>query len=81
MILFGVHTCDLAGIQCLNIIFSERPRDLNYLLRKNKIAIIGLECVGHSDDDSNCVILDNSLPNGGYDLFFTDNNTCLGAAQ
>ena len=24
MVLFGVHTCDLAGIQCLNMVFSER---------------------------------------------------------
>ena len=27
MVLFGVHTCDLAGIQCLNMVFSQQPKD------------------------------------------------------
>ena len=38
--LFGVHTCDIAGIQCLNMVFSERPRDYNYLMRKRRITVI-----------------------------------------
>jgi len=72
MILFGVHTCDLAGIQSLNIVFSDRPKDLNYLIRKNKIIIIGLECNKLCDEYATCALMDNDLPNGGYDLFFTD---------
>jgi sulfhydrogenase subunit beta (sulfur reductase) len=72
MVLFGVHTCDLAGIQCLNIVFSDRPKDLNYLVRKNQIAIIGLECNDYCDSFANCALMGNELPNGGYDLFFTD---------
>lgn len=72
MIIFGVHTCDLAGIQCLNIVFSDRPKDLNYLIRKNKIVIIGLECNKLCDEYATCALMDNDLPNGGYDLFFTD---------
>lgn len=72
ILLFGVHTCDLAGIQCLNIVFSDRPKDLNYLIRKNKITIIGLECNELCDEYSTCAFMDNALPNGGYDLFFTD---------
>ncbi|NQT30196.1 MAG: 4Fe-4S dicluster domain-containing protein [Candidatus Saganbacteria bacterium] len=72
MVLFGVHTCDLAGIQCLNIAFSERPKDFNYLIRKNKIAIVGLECNDYCDEYASCSLMDNHFPNGGYDLFFTD---------
>lgn len=72
LVLFGVHTCDLAGIQCLNMVFSERPRDVNYLFKKNKILIIGLECNDYCDDYASCALMDNDLPNGGYDLFFTD---------
>ncbi len=72
MILFGVHTCDLAGIQSLNIVFSDRPKDLNYLIRKNKVTIIGLECNTLCDEYATCALMDNDLPNGGYDLFFTD---------
>jgi len=70
--LFGVHTCDLAGIQCLNMVFAERPRDYNYLLRKESIFIIGLECNAYCDGYASCALVGNHNPNGGYDLFFTD---------
>jgi len=70
--LFGVHTCDLAGIQCLNMVFSERPRDYNYLRRKENIFIIGLECNDYCDQHASCALVGNHYPNGGYDLFFTD---------
>lgn len=72
MAIFAVHTCDLAGIQCLNIVFNERPRDYNYLLRKNKLFIIGLECNKYCDSYASCALVNSHLPNGGYDLFFTD---------
>lgn len=70
--LFGVHTCDLAGIQCLNVVFSERPKDYNYLMRKSKIDIIGMECNEYCDEYASCALVSSNLPNGGYDLFFTD---------
>lgn len=70
--IFGVHTCDLAGIQCLNMVFSEKPRDHNYLLRKEKIFIIGLECRAYCDGNASCALVGNHYPNGGYDLFLTD---------
>jgi sulfhydrogenase subunit beta (sulfur reductase) len=72
LILFGVHTCDLAGIQCLNIVFSEKPVDYNYELRKRNVMLIGFECNNYCDDYASCAVMDNHLPNGGYDLFFTD---------
>lgn len=72
MVLFGVHTCDLAGIQCLNAVFSERPKDYNYLTRKPEILIIGLECNKYCDEHASCSLVNANLPNGGYDLFFTD---------
>ena len=70
--IFALHTCDLAGIQCLNIVLSIRPRDYNYLYRKNRITIIGLECNDYCDEYANCHLVHASFPNGGYDLFFTD---------
>ena len=72
MAIFGVHTCDLAGIQCLNMVFSDDPKDINYLMRKDKIAIIGLECNEYCDEYASCGVMDTYSPNGGYDLFFTD---------
>jgi sulfhydrogenase subunit beta (sulfur reductase) len=72
MVLFGVHTCDIEGIKALNIVFTDRPRDYNYLTRKNKIIIIGLECNAYCDDYASCGMMHNYMPDGGYDLFFTD---------
>jgi sulfhydrogenase subunit beta (sulfur reductase) len=70
--LFGVHTCDLAGIQCLNAVFSDRPKDFNYLVRKSKVRIIGLECNEYCDEYASCSLVGAHQPSGGYDLFFTD---------
>lgn len=75
--IFGVHTCDLAGIQCLNMVFSERPKDYNYLFRKRQITIIGLECNDYCDEHASCNIVNSNMPNGGYDLFFTDIGDCF----
>jgi len=70
--IFGIHTCDLAGIQCLNMAFSERPRDYNYLIRKDHIFSIGLECNDYCDESASCTLVNAHLPNGGYDLFLSD---------
>lgn len=70
--IFGVHTCDLAGIQCLNMVFSVRPRDYNYLIRKRQIDIIGLECNEYCDEYASCCLVSSHMPSGGYDMFFTD---------
>ena len=72
MILLGVHTCDLEAIQCLDIVFSDRPKDLNYLIRKNEITLIGIECNEYCDEYASCCMMGNHVPHGGYDLFFTD---------
>src|SRR5512139_1519626 len=60
--LFAVHTCDIAGIQCLNMVFSERPRDYNYLLRKRRTTVIGLECNRYCDEHASCALVGASLP-------------------
>jgi len=76
LVLFGVHTCDLAGIQCLNIVFSDRPRDLHYQTHKNHITLIGLECNDYCDSYANCAMLRNHLPKGGHDLFLSELDDC-----
>jgi len=75
-VLFGLHTCDLAGIQCLNMVFTDRPRDLHYMIRKEHFTLIGLECNDYCDSSANCAMLFNHLPKGGYDLFLTDLTDC-----
>jgi len=71
-ILFAVHTCDIAGIQCMDVVFRESPADPNYLNRKNKMTIIGMECSEYCDKYANCTSMGNHVPRGGYDLMMSD---------
>jgi len=71
-ILFAVHTCDIAGIQCMDVIFRESPEDPNYLNRKDKMIIIGIECLEYCDEHANCTSMGNHVPRGGYDLMMVD---------
>ncbi len=71
-ILFGVHTCDIAGIQCMDVAFREAPEDPNYLNRKDKMTIIGIECLKYCDKYANCTSMGNHIPRGGYDLMIVD---------
>jgi sulfhydrogenase subunit beta (sulfur reductase) len=71
-ILFGVHTCDIAGIQCMDVVFRQEPEDPNYLNRKDKMTIIGIECLEYCDKFANCTAMGNHVPRGGYDLMMVD---------
>ncbi len=71
-ILFGVHTCDIAGIQCMDVAFRDGPEDPNYLNRKDKMTIIGIECLKYCDKYANCTSMGNHVPRGGYDLMMVD---------
>lgn len=71
-ILFGVHTCDIAGIQCLDVVFREGPEDPNYLNRKDKMTVIGIECLRYCDKYASCAAVGNHVPRGGYDLMMVD---------
>jgi len=71
-ILFGVHTCDIAGIQCMDVIFRESPEDPNYLNRKNTMTIIGIECLEYCDEYASCASMANHDPRGGYDIMMVD---------
>ena len=71
-ILFGVHTCDIAGIQCMDVVFRENPADPYYLNRKDKMVIIGIECLKYCDTSATCASMGNHEPRGGYDLMMTD---------
>jgi sulfhydrogenase subunit beta (sulfur reductase) len=71
-ILFAVHTCDIAGIQCMDVVFREGPEDPNYLNRKEKMIIIGIECLEYCDEHASCASMGNHVPRGGYDLMLVD---------
>ena len=71
-ILFGVHTCDIAGIQCMDVIFNDKPADPNYLNRKEKMTIIGIECMDYCDKYASCTAVGTHVYKGGYDIMLTD---------
>lgn len=71
-ILFGVHTCDIAGIQCMDVVFRESPEDPNYLNRKDKMTIVGIECLEYCDKYANCTSMGTYVPRGGYDVMMID---------
>ena len=72
LVLFGVHTCDISGIQYLNEMMSSEPKDVNYLARMERITVIGFECNQYCDRFASCHVMHNHLPGGGYDLFMTE---------
>ncbi len=76
LILFGVHTCDIAGIKCLNMVLSDRPKDTSYLIRKKHITIIGIECNDYCDEYASCSFVGAHMPTTGYDLMFTELSDC-----
>ncbi len=73
--LFGVHTCDLVGMQCLNAVMVEDPKDINYLERKNKLTVIAFECNSYCDEHATCGIMRTFIPSSGYDILFTEFDT------
>lgn len=72
LILFWLHTCDIAGIKCLNTVFSETPKDTYFLFRNKHITIIGFECNEYCDEYASCAFVGAHLPTTGYDLMFTE---------
>lgn len=71
-IVMGIHTCDLAGIGCLDMVFDENPKDPSYSIRKKNLTVIGIECNKYCDEYASCFMMGNHNPKSGYDLFMTD---------
>lgn len=71
-VILGVHTCDIEGIECLDIIFNDDPRDPYFSKRKKSIIIIGYECMRACDEKATCVTMDTHNPKAGYDIMITD---------
>lgn len=70
LVLFGVHTCDIAGLQILDLVFSEPYYDKFYFSRRNNTAIIGLSCT--PDAYCFCSSMGTDFVESGFDLFLTD---------
>jgi len=71
-VLFGVHTCDIEALSCLDIVFNEEPADPYFIRRKKSIFIIGYECMRPCDEYATCITMDTHNPKAGYDAMITD---------
>lgn len=71
-IIFAAHTCDIDGIECLNIVFKNNPADPYFTKRQKNILVIGYECMKPCDEYATCITMDTHSPKAGYDIMITD---------
>ena len=71
-VLFGVHPCDVAATWLLGVVFSEDPKDPNYLEKREKATIIGLNCQKPCDKFCFCKDMKTYNATEGFDLMLTD---------
>lgn len=71
-ILFGVHPCDIHGINILDEFFLRHAnyRDSYYARRRENTIIIGHSCV--PTENCICNVTHTDIVNEGFDLFFTE---------
>ena len=69
---FGMHPCDVAATWILDVVFSDSPADPNYLEKRKKAVIIGVNCAKPCDDFCFCKDMKTHNATEGFDLMFTD---------
>lgn len=72
LVLFGVHPCDVQGINVLDEVFSDSPYDANYLARRAQTKIIALECQRPCSAYNLCLDKGTNRVEWGYDLLLID---------
>ena len=71
IILFGVHPYDIKAIELLDAAFSTTNLDINYLSRREKATIIGVDCL-NPNPNAFCPSIGTALTETGFDLMLTD---------
>jgi sulfhydrogenase subunit beta (sulfur reductase) len=72
IVLFGVHPCDLNAIYLIDQVFAEKNRDENYLGKREKAVLIGVDCLQPCSPEAICLRMDGLNPRDRFDLFLTD---------
>jgi sulfhydrogenase subunit beta (sulfur reductase) len=70
IVLFGVHACDIYGINILDQVFAGRYPDPYYQARRRNLAIIGIDCT--PDEHCFCRSMRADFVSQGFDLFLQD---------
>ncbi|RMG60067.1 MAG: hydrogenase [Deltaproteobacteria bacterium] len=69
IVLFGLHPCDLHGIEILTVFMSDAVPDSPFLRRREKAFIVGLSCL--PDDKCFCRSMGCQTSEKGFDIFIT----------
>lgn len=72
LVIFGVHTCDVHGIQLLDRVFNTGQVDPNYVRRRQNTTIISLECLTPCDANSFCKSMGTLTAEEGFDIHLVD---------
>jgi sulfhydrogenase subunit beta (sulfur reductase) len=70
IVLFGLHACDIYGINILDQVFGGEFPDPYYRTRRRNVAIIGIDCT--PDAHCFCHSMRADFVDHGFDLFFYD---------
>jgi sulfhydrogenase subunit beta (sulfur reductase) len=70
IVLFGVHACDIYGINILDQVFAGRYPDPYYQARRKNVAIVGIDCT--PDEHCFCRSMRADFVSEGFDLFLQD---------
>ena len=71
IVLFGVHACDVYGLNILDRVFAEGAYpDPYYAARRRNVAVIGIDCT--PDEHCFCRSMRADFVDHGFDLFFHD---------
>lgn len=71
-VVFGVHPCDINALWLLDAVFSDSPEDPNYLTRRSRALVVGLNCLKPCDEHAFCADMGTHEATTGYDLMLTD---------
>jgi sulfhydrogenase subunit beta (sulfur reductase) len=69
-VVFGAHSCDIAGLNILDKLFKETYPDPYYIQRRKKTAIIGISCT--PDKFCFCDETGTDSVDEGFDLFLSE---------
>jgi sulfhydrogenase subunit beta (sulfur reductase) len=71
-VIFGVHPCDINALWLLDAVFSDDPQDVNFLGRRQRAMVAGLNCLTPCDEHAFCADMGTHEAKTGYDLLLTD---------
>lgn len=67
-VLFGIRPCDINGTKIMDEVFAESNGDPNYLAKREKAVVIGVDCLKPCDEDAFCYLVNAHYAPLGCDL-------------